>query len=240
MKKKHSNENYNGYLADLRRELSSVKLPAIVLTFTLAAALTLPYLGEKITQLASCYNIQNPNHTCTFINFEQADQRQKIETIVAQNVKTFSLLSGAEQLGTTLLEEIPNIASIKCSLDRDRTVRLVITGNQVKDNEQKDLKIMQVHQHQIPQQTSNAQPKDIVSSKQITATFADTFELLLSSTDALFSKPQQLPPTFHAIVQQRNSTDHLRSINFATNDSSTKEPILSHKEPSLSYKGNQL
>lgn len=254
MGKKHPNENYTykGYFSDLKRELSGVKLPAIVLTCTLAAAVSLPYFGEKLSRLSSWYNLQDPLHECIFVNFEHVAQREKIEAIVAQNVKTFSLVSGAERLGTTLLEEIPGIASIKCSLDTDHTVRLVITGNnaallQTHNQEtKKDTKAMQVQQHPTSLPTpQTSHPEIAINNDQAghggqATPLEDTFELLLSSTDAIFSKPQQLPHTFHAVAESY-PMPKARSINLATNDSARQEPVLSHKEePSLSCKRNQL
>lgn len=245
MGKKHSNENNEqpNYFSDLKRELSGVRLPATILFFTLFATIALPYFGSKIAQLTSAYSILEPHHECTFINFDHTEKRSHIEKVVAQNLKTFSLISGAEQLGTTLLEEFPNITSIRCSLDRDHTVRLVITGNNAASSDDeplKDTKPMQVlQQHPL---NIIAQPKkqETIIEKQLTATsFTDTFELLLSTTDALFSKPQQLPGTFHAIAQPHNQNE-LQSINIANNDAMDNKSIVSHTEPSLSCKGKQL
>ena len=265
MSKKHPNENYSykGYFAELKRELSGVKLPATVLTVTLIAAISIPYLGKKISQVSAWYNLQDPLHECIFINFDHVAQREKIEALVAQNIKSFSLVSGAERLGTTLLEEVPGIASIKCSLDTDHTVRLVITGNKTAQKPSaaqentKDVIAMQVPQHQTTHASRQAiacndssalkpssqhglpQCYDIQDGEQATP-FGDTFELLLSSTDALFKKPQKLPNTFHAEAEAY-PTPKARSINIALNDSARQEPELSHKEePSLSCKRNQL
>jgi len=210
MGKKNHNENYahKGYFYDLKRELSGVKLPAIVLTCTLAAAIFLPYLGEKISQLSSWYNLKDPLHECIFVNFEHAAQREKIEAIVAQNIKEFSLVSGAERLGTTLLEEISGIASIKCSLDTDHTVRLVITGNNAAllqshdEPYRKETKAMQVQPHQpAPPTPHTSHPEITVNKDRALTPLEDTFELLLSSTNAIFPKPSQLPHTFHELSE---------------------------------------
>lgn len=248
MGKKHSNtpSPYRGYLSDLKRELSSVKLPAIVLSITLTAALTLPYIGEKLASLFSLYSISSPEHICTFVNFDSASARQKVESLVAQNSKTFSLLSGTEQLGTTLLEEVSDIASIECSLDRNHKLRLVITGHNGQppcvdmDKQKKDSEVMQVPQHHssgTPTQTERYVQTTL--APQVAPQIGETLELQLNTTHALFSKAPQAPKTFHTAAKQR-TTKKLRSITVATNEIAHLPSTFFDNEPNLSSKRNQL
>ena len=215
----------------LKHILRAIQFPTFILSLTLIAIFSLPHLGKKIVELSSHLTISESSHECTFINLASQDQRQHIEKLVTECSKKMPLVNGIERMGTSLLKKIPGIASITCSLDRDHIIRLVITGNeqtkhtkeQTPENTLKESTPMQVLQHQAPPFLLKKTAEINQNKRKRKTFFFDRFDMLLSTTNTLQIKPEELFNSLHAQTnnlqnQPQNRIERFKTIINTKND----------------------
>ena len=99
------------------------KFPAFMLTISCSALL----VTMALKQLPQMFTISVPGHECTFLHLSQ-DEQQQIQTLLQKKTQQLSFFNGVEQLGQELLKEVPALAGVTCSLDRDKKLHVVATG----------------------------------------------------------------------------------------------------------------
>ena len=107
----------------LHKIVRLTKFPALMLTISCSALL----LTIAINQLPSFFTLTIPDHECTFLNLSLDDQHH-LEDLLQEKTKSVSIFNGVEQLGRELLTEMPALANVTCSLDRDKKLHVMVTG----------------------------------------------------------------------------------------------------------------
>ena len=210
----------------IQRIIQLTKLP----TFMLAVSCVAMFVTLLVKRLPPLVTLSDPVHECTFLQVAALEQ-EKIKSLVSAKTKNFALFGGAEKLGMELLEENPNIAAVSCSLDSNRTLRLVITGN---SNQPQHVNI--IHNHgpkesvmQVAKQEISL--KSLPQKKHTSTSFSNVpFDELLSTSASSHLDDDFLTDHFTPEITSHTTAPTLNSKN---SDSFNQETLVSVKRNSL-------
>lgn len=210
----------------IQRIIQLTKLP----TFMLAVSCVAMFVTLLMKRLPPLITISDPAHECTFLQVAALEQ-EKIKSLIRAKTKNFALFGGSEKLGIELLEENPNIASVSCSLDSNRKLRLVITGNSnqphqvnITHNQGPKESVMQV----AKQETFH---KNLPQQKHTVSSFSNIpFDELLSTSASSHLEEDFISDHFTPEITSHKTTPTLSSKN---SDSFNQETLVSGKRNSL-------
>lgn len=170
------------------------KFPAFMLTISCSALL----VTMALKQLPQMFTITVPGHECTFLNLSH-DEQQQIQTLLQKKTQHLSFFNGVEQLGQELLTEIPALAGIRCSLDRDKKLHVVATGK--KSASASTAHVVAAH---TPTATKiSEEPKSMVIQTAIHKPFNELFSTQQHSTQLISQSKKSSAPYRSSLLNQQ-------------------------------------
>ena len=181
-----------------KRILKCIQLPAFYLVISLIIVKSLPTIEEKISLLCSSITLENPSHECLFVNIEAAEQKALIEEAITTQTNHFPLLNGTEKITKNLLEKIPYLASVTCSLDKNNKLHFRIIGKDAElllaENKSaahiEHITSSQMPAQQMPQIAFNK--KNLEKKQTELYSIFDAMDQLLSSTSSFNLSPEDI------------------------------------------------
>ena len=181
-----------------KRILKCIQLPAFYLVISLIIVKSLPTLEEKIALLSSSITLENPSHECSFVNIEAAEQKALIEEAITTQTSHFPLLNGTEKITKNLLEKIPYLASVTCSLDKNNKLHFRIIGKDTKLLLAENKNAEQITHIITTEQPAQKMPQIAFSKKTLDKkqtelySIFDAMDQLLSSTSTFNLSPEDI------------------------------------------------
>jgi len=181
-----------------KRILKCIQLPAFYLVISLIIVKSLPTLEEKISLLSSSITLENPSHECLFVNIEAAEQKALIEEAITTQTNHFPLLNGTEKITKNLLEKIPYLASVTCSLDKNNKLHFRIIGKDAElllAENKSTAHIEHITSAQTPAQQMHQiafNKKNLEKKQTELYSIFDAMDQLLSSTSSFNLSPEDI------------------------------------------------
>lgn len=142
------------------------KFPVLMLTISCSALL----LTVALNQLPNFFILTIPDRECTFLNLSLDDQHH-LESLLQEKTKSVSIFNGVEHLGRQLMKEMPTLAGVTCSLDRNKKLHVLATGKTLKNEEN----LLENHQ------ACNESPSQHITEINLDTPAETSFNELLSS-----------------------------------------------------------